>query len=480
MTVIAATALQTARRLAASGEDAEAKQCYLDVLRDDPDNAAALVEIAVLAETSGHRSAASTAYARAIQADPSHSAARTGLADLLYRDNDLVTARQHYQAALAADPGYAPAEQGLARVLTALGDPGAEAHWQAGFTGRAVVPQRYRGQGTGIPLLLLVAARGGNIPVRHWIDSRIFAVTAVFADYHNPADPLPPHVLTVNAIGDADLCGTALSGAERIVTGNSAPVINHPARVRPTTRLDIARRLGEIRGVIAPRIMPLTRSANLADVGLDFPMLVRATGFHTGQHFLRVGSSDALAGAAAAMPGEDLLAIEYLDARGPDGMARKYRVMFIDGTAYPLHLAISRDWKVHYFSAGMAADAAFRDEERRFLDDMPAVLGARAMAALAGIRSALALEYAGVDFALAPDGSLLLFEANATMVINPPDADPMWDYRRPAIDAALDAARGMLLRRAPAAGKMEREADGTPFQHTRVDADQAGGQQQPL
>ena len=83
MTVIAATALQTARRLAASGEDAEAKQCYLDVLRDDPDNAAALVEIAVLAETSGHRSAASTAYARAIQADPSHSAARTGLADLL-------------------------------------------------------------------------------------------------------------------------------------------------------------------------------------------------------------------------------------------------------------------------------------------------------------------------------------------------------------------------------------------------------------
>ena len=35
------------------------------------------------------------------------------------------------------------------------------------------------------------------------------------------------------------------------------------------------------------------------------------------------------------MPGDDLLAIEYLDARGPDGMARKYRVMFIDGVALP-------------------------------------------------------------------------------------------------------------------------------------------------
>ena len=29
----------------------------------------------------------------------------------------------------------------------------------------------------------------------------------------------------------------------------------------------------------------------------------------------------------------------------------KYRVMFIDGVCHPLHLAISRDWKVHYFTA---------------------------------------------------------------------------------------------------------------------------------
>ena len=99
--------------------------------------------------------------------------------------------------------------------------------------------------------------------------------------------------------------------------------------------------------------------------------------------------------------------------------------------AYPLHLAISADWKVHYFTAAMAKSAAYRAEERRFLDDMPAVLGARAMAALAGIGAALRLDYAGVDFALAPDGSVLLFEANATMVIVPPNSDPIWDYRPP-------------------------------------------------
>ena len=150
--------------------------------------------------------------------------------------------------------------------------------------------------------------------------------------------------------------------------------------------------------------------------------------------------------ALESLAGEELLAIEYLDARGADGLARKFRVMFIDGVAYPLHLAISADWKVHYFSADMAHSAAHREEERRFLEDMPAVLGSRAMSALSGICLALGLEYAGVDFALAADGSVLLFEANATMVIFPPDANPMWDYRRRAIDTVLDAARRLLPR----------------------------------
>jgi glutathione synthase/RimK-type ligase-like ATP-grasp enzyme len=140
--------------------------------------------------------------------------------------------------------------------------------------------------------------------------------------------------------------------------------------------------------------------------------------------------------------------IEYLEARGSDGMARKYRVMFVDGVLYPLHLAISTDWKVHYFSAGMAQNAAYREEERHFLEDMAAVLGGRAMTALQEICAMLALEYAGIDFALAPDGSVLLFEANATMVVFPPGPDPMWDYRRRAIDEVLQAATRMLLRHA--------------------------------
>jgi hypothetical protein len=115
--------------------------------------------------------------------------------------------------------------------------------------------------------------------------------------------------------------------------------------------------------------------------------------------------------------------------------------MFIDGVLYPLHLAVSSDWKVHYFSADMARHAAFREEERRFLRDMPGVLGTRAMRALERVCATLGLEYAGIDFALAPDGTVLLFEANATMALVPPAPGEIWDYRRPAIETALDAAR---------------------------------------
>jgi hypothetical protein len=157
-----------------------------------------------------------------------------------------------------------------------------------------------------------------------------------------------------------------------------------------------------------------------------------------------------LAAAVACLPGDALLAIEPLDARGADGRCRKYRAMIIGGALYPLHLAISPDWEVHYFSAAMADCAAARAEEAAFLADMPGVLGARAMAALAEAARRLGLDYGGVDFGLSPRGEALLFEANAGMVIQPPAAGPIWDYRRGPIAHALHAAQALLLERASA------------------------------
>ena len=434
-------ALQKARWLFADGDDAAARQAYLDALHLDPRHPAALTELGALAHAGGYLSAAREAFRQAVRYNPDYLPARVGYGDLLCEAGDPAAACLHYQAALAMDANLPRAHQGLARALQALGEDGGE-HWRKGFEGNAVVSPWFRGTGVGIPLLMLVSAVGGNVRTRPWLDDRVFAVTAIYADFFDPADPLPPHSVIVNAIGDADLCTAALANAERIVARSAAPVINPPGVIRATGRENIARRLGGIPGVTTPRV------TRLSQADLRFPLLLRTPGYHTGEHFVRVMTADGLDEAVASLPGSDPLAIEYLDARGADDMARKYRVMFIDGAAYPLHLAISPDWKVHYFTAAMASEPTFRAEEERFLCNMPAVLGERGMAALASIEAALGLDYGGIDFGLAGDGSLLVFEANATMVVNPPDPDPIWNYRRPAVAAALGAAQRMLAQRA--------------------------------
>jgi hypothetical protein len=439
--------LERARQLARAGDDEVARLAYLEVLRADPTNAYALIELGNLALAGGFRSAAKTAYAEAIKHHPTNPVARVNLANVLRADNDAAAAKLLYEAALAIDPHLHEAHQGMAWVLKDTDREAAEWHLQRGFVGRALVTKPYRGARVGMPILLLVCARGGNMPTDLWINDRRFTIHALYPEFYDSSVALPQHALVVNAIGDADLCAAALLRCQKILAHSRAPVINRPMRVQATGRAEIARRLGAIPGVIAPSSEVLPAHAILLADNLQFPLLLRRPGFHTGEHFMYVASRTELPEAIDSMsPAEELLLISYLDARGADGMSRKYRVMFIDGVMYPLHLAISPDWKIHYFSSAMARNLSYREEERRFLEDMPAALGATAMTALRQICTTLELEYAGIDFAVAADGSILLFEANATMVVFPPSADAMWDYRRRAIDAVLEAAGGMLVK----------------------------------
>jgi Tfp pilus assembly protein PilF len=442
-----AEALALARALAREGDDEAAKSAYIEVLRVEPTNFSALNELGTLALAGGYRSAAATAYRQAVLHHPQNPIGHVNLANVLRDEGDLEAARRHYRSALDLDADLPEAHRGMAGVLAELGEQDAEEHLRRGYSNSALVTKPYRGTGRGVPLLLLVSARAGNLPTQLWIDERRYTVHAIYTEFFDLRTPLPPHDIVVNAIGDADLCAEALNRAEQLLASSAAPLINRPAYVRATGRLENARRLAGIPGLVAPKIEALARAGLLERTDLEFPLLLRRPGFHTGRHFARVASRDELAAAAAALGGERLLAIEYLETRAADGMARKFRVMFIDGVAYPLHLAVSRDWKVHYFSADMASSGAYRDEERRFLEDMPGVLGATAMAALAQVQERLGLEYAGIDFGLARDGSVLLFEANATMVVFPPGSDAIWDYRRRAIDTVLEAARAMLLAR---------------------------------
>jgi glutathione synthase/RimK-type ligase-like ATP-grasp enzyme len=314
-----------------------------------------------------------------------------------------------------------------------------------------VVALPYRGEGPPVSLLLLVSAVGGNIPTRYLLDDRVFQTFVVAPEFYDPSAPLPRHEVVFNAIGDPDLDAPALAAAQSVLAISGAPVINIPSAVLATGRADHTR-LSELPGVVLPLTVSLSRellsspeaASSLVRHGFRFPLLVRTPGFHTGRHFLRVESPDALATAVAQLPGQELTVIEFLDARGADGKVRKYRVMMIDGQLYPLHVAISSHWKIHYFTADMADQPDHRAEDAEFLENMPGVLGPRAMQALAHIQATLGLDYAGIDFGLSATGDLLLFEANATMVVNPPEPDERWAYRRPAVERIFNAVRKML------------------------------------
>jgi len=135
----------------------------------------------------------------------------------------------------------------------------------------------------------------------------------------------------------------------------------------------------------------------------------------------------------ASLGSDELLVIEYLMLGGADGWPANTRDVSSMALPTRLHLAISADCKVHCATSGMAHNAVYRSEERRLLENMPAALVPRAMAALAQICATLELDYGGMISRSRRNGSVLLFEANATMIVFPPSPDSMWDYRRRAI-----------------------------------------------
>jgi glutathione synthase/RimK-type ligase-like ATP-grasp enzyme/Tfp pilus assembly protein PilF len=445
--------IERAVLLAAIDRRNEAKLAFIAILQRRPTHFSALNEFGTLLAQMGATDAACRVYAEAILHHPRSPIPHVNLANLLLQASKYEEARQHYEVVLEIDPDNAPAHQGLGAVLANIGEREAACeHLRKGFRGRAISTLPYRGNGPPLRLLQLVSSSGGNIPTAVFLDDTRFQTGVVVADYLDASEALPPHDLILNAIGDADLCEEALDAACRIAATADVPVINDPRAVMKTGRLANSEQLRPVVGVRTPRTAVVDRdllagpdsASRLAEHGFTFPLLLRSPGYHMGRNFIQVADTGELAAAVADLPGRELFAIEYLDARGPDGKARKYRVMMIGGKLYPLHLAISENWKVHYFTSDMADRGDHRQEEARFLEDMPSVLGDKAMHALAGIAGALGLDYAGVDFGLDGDGNLLLFEANATMVIAKPGPEPHWAYRRAAVERVLAAVTEMI------------------------------------
>ncbi len=168
-------------------------------------------------------------------------------------------------------------------------------------------------------------------------------------------------------------------------------------------------------------------------------------GSHGGRGLFLARTAAELEGAET---GEGLYATQYVDSRdAADGRFRKYRVVFVDRKPYPYHLAIKDDWLVHYFSSEMSGDTVRQAEELRFLENPVEALGERVMAAVTAIGERLDLDYAGVDFSILPDGRVVVFEANATMLVHP-ETEPEFLYKNIYFERISQAFQALVDRHA--------------------------------
>ena len=387
---------------------------------------------------------------------PNESTIHINLGNVFLEMGELAAAEKHFEAALRLDVDSALAHQGMACLFQRCGNNDRSLyHRNKGFGKQPVFNLKYCGRGKPVQLLVLGSALEGNLPWRFLIDRQIFHTTLITVEYFDTSLPLPAHQLILNAIGDADICQAGLEIANQLIQRSQAPILNKPRLVEHTGRLMNSKRMGILPGVVVPHISLISQAEvdsgvvweNLVNEGLTFPILLRPPGFHGGNHFVRVENKAQFNAAFKELPGESQLAIQFLDSRAEDNLFKKYRVMIINGAFYPIHMAISSNWKVHYFSSDMADNSKYRAEEAVFLNDFTSYLGAQALSALEKTSQMLQLDYCGIDFGIDQKGNVLLYEANATMLICHSDNEKDNDYKRNAIENALAATKRMFVER---------------------------------
>lgn len=419
---------------------AEAADAFERANRLMPERAPVLVALATVNAEIGRLKQAEDWLLRAVACDPKCTEAYANLSSVYVRQGRFDLAETACRNALALSPGLVVAHQNLAGILARSSSQQARAHRDAAYRRQQIFIEAaahpYR------TVLVLCVADAANVPLRDLLPRERCTLIKWFVEYAPPGQEaaLPPYDFVFNAIGEAEFASASAPRVQRFLAQCRRPLLNHPARVARTGRGDMQVLFGGLADVVVPRVLRVSPGQDVPQAmrgsGLAPPVILRPIGSHGGEGARRIDGWAELEACGAHHDG--LYVTEFVDCRGADGLYRKYRVIFVDRVPYAYHLAVSPRWLVHYWTAGMEDNAAHRAEEKRFLANPGAAIGLPAWQALAAIGARLDLDYGGIDFAVLSDGRLLLFEANATMLIHTED-EAMFAYKNPAVQRIRDA-----------------------------------------
>ncbi|THD58580.1 tetratricopeptide repeat protein [Phenylobacterium sp.] len=476
----------------AEGDDKAAAEAALtEHLALDPDSAASHLAMGRLRTSQGDVKAALALLTRAAELQPDLAPIHNEIGICLHEVGRWPEALEALDRAADLDPGYYAAQVNRAKVLTALGrleeaETAARLALAGGASASDTTEQlaaillrlnrrdealsllddlsRQAGlQGSGRTdaeapkVLLLGAVGGGHVPTRYLLDPRAFSIASL--SLLSPAAPdAPLGAVDMERLTRADVVFCALGDVDRDQFGQLAaaealcaelgkPVVNPPDRVRRTARDAAPELFAGVDGLIVPRARRTT-PAELADLVIDSPILVRPPGTHNGDNLVRIADEAEKAAYLENGPPEQLILTPYVDTRSPDGFWRKYRLVFVDRRPYPFHLAIVEAWLAHYWRGGMARNEWKRTEEERFLADWRGVFGERGAAAIDEVGRRLDLDYGGIDCALTADGQVVLFEANACILLHLDEPETLFPYKHRFVPQARDAFTRLIRERA--------------------------------
>jgi hypothetical protein len=239
----------------------------------------------------------------------------------------------------------------------------------------------------------------------------------------------------VNLICEPETQGLALRQLASFELAAQVPIINPSWAVTATARPVIARRLAHQVGVRAPhctlyRWGALALAEHIEAQGHTYPVLLRPPGRHGSVGLVRIDDPSELTQQPAALRASCTIT-DFVDFRSDDGLWRKYRMVYAGDRLFRRHVLTDREWNLTREVRGfMKERPELIAEEQEWINRPvtlePGSIEARVMHQF----RALQLDFGVMDFALPPNGDLVVFEINACLQLtNVTDAEAAADER---------------------------------------------------
>lgn len=331
----------------------------------------------------------------------------------------------------------------------------------AALNGRRLYRRAPRGENPSLRILALVSPGDFmmNTPIDFLLADQNVDLHYLYVTAEDRADIRPVVAqfdVVFAAVAEHDANRPILEHLDRMLGDD---VLNRPARTMRLTRDGAWSLLHRTPGVLYPRNARVARASveavarDGADAGIliegaAFPLIIRPVGSHAGAGLYKADGPEGLAPALAETASADFYVAPFVDYRNGDGLYRKYRIAVVDGVGFPVHLAISTHWMVHYLNADMIENPVNRAEEAEFMANFAEGFGARHQGAFAAIARTTGLDYFQLDCSEAADGSLLIFEIGTAMIVHSMDPPEIFPYKAQAMQAIFSAFAQMVGRRA--------------------------------